>query len=91
VNHPCDSTRKARLHLGHVVDKSTGGTDDPANLRAICSICNKGVSNATLTRPDLQKLLIPIRRATSQDQLEVLQWLIKKFPKQAAEKTKDAK
>ncbi|TAN85338.1 MAG: hypothetical protein EPN14_01240 [Gallionella sp.] len=32
--------------------------------------------------------LIHIRRATSQDQLEVLQWLIKKFPKQTAEKIK---
>jgi hypothetical protein len=70
------------------VDKSMGGTDDPSNLRAICSVCNEGASNATLTRPDLQKLLIQVRRAASQDQLEVLQWLINKFPKQAAEKTK---
>ncbi|MEI7611452.1 MAG: HNH endonuclease [Betaproteobacteria bacterium] len=83
--HPYDTTRKTRLHLGHVIDKSVGGSDDPSNLRAICSVCNEGASNATLTRPDLQKLLIQVRRATSQDQLEVLRWLIKKFPKQAAE------
>lgn len=83
--HPYDTTRKTRLHLGHVIDKSMGGTDDPSNLRAICSVCNEGASNATLTRPDLQKLLIQVRRATSQDQLEVLLWLIKKFPKQVAE------
>ena len=86
-SHPYDTTRKTRLHLGHIIDKSMGGTDDP-NLRAICSVCNEGASNATLTRPDLQKLLIQIRRATSPDQLEVLQWLINKFPKQAAEKIK---
>jgi hypothetical protein len=86
--HPYDLTRKTRLHLGHVIDKSMGGTDDPSNLRAICSVCNEGASNATLTRPDLHKLLIQVRRATSQDQLELLQWLIKKFPKQAAEKLK---
>ena len=86
--HPYDTTRKTRLHLGHVIDKSMGGTDDPSNLRAICSVCNEGASNATLTRPDLQKLLIQVRRATSQDQLEVLQWLIKKFPKQTAEQIK---
>ena len=86
--HPYDPSRKTRLHLGHVIDKSMGGTDDPSNLRAICSVCNEGASNATLTRPDLQKLLIQIRRATSLDQLEVLQWLLKKFPKQAAEKLK---
>lgn len=81
--HPYDSTRKTRLHLGHVIDKSMGGTDDPSNLRAICSVCNEGASNATLTRPDLQKLLIQVRRATSQDQLEVMRWLMKKFPKQS--------
>jgi hypothetical protein len=86
--HPYDPTRKTRLHLGHVIDKSVGGTDDPTNLRAICSVCNEGASNATLMRPDLQKLLIQVRRATSQDQLEVLHWLIKKFPKQAVEKSK---
>jgi hypothetical protein len=79
--HPYDVTRKTRLHLGHVIDKSMGGLDDPSNLRAICSVCNEGASNATLTRPDLQKLLIQVRRATSQDQIEVLRWLLKKFPK----------
>lgn len=89
--HPYDTTRKTRLHLGHIIDKSMGGTDAPSNLRAICSVCNEGASNATLTRPDLQKLLIQVRRATSQDQLEVLQWLIKKFPKQTTEQIKPPK
>lgn len=81
--HPFDSTRKTRLHLGHIVDKSMGGSDDASNLRAICSVCNEGASNVTLTRPDLQKLLIQVRRATVKDQLAVLDWLIKKFPQQA--------
>lgn len=78
--HPYDATRKTRLHLGHIIDKSMGGSDEPVNLRAVCSVCNEGASNATLTRPDLQKLLIQVRRATSQDQLTVLRWLQKKFP-----------
>lgn len=86
--HPYDLSRNTRLHLGHVIDKSMGGTDDPANLRAICSVCNEGASNATLMRPDLQKLLIQVRRATSQDQLELMKWLITKFPKQAGETIK---
>ncbi|MDR0563350.1 MAG: HNH endonuclease [Azoarcus sp.] len=92
--HPYDSSRKTRLHLGHIIDKSMGGTDDAANLRAICSVCNEGASNATLMRPDLMKLLTQIRRATSADQLEVMKWLIGKFPKQANEttgKTHDSK
>lgn len=79
-DHPYDATRKTRLHLGHIIDKSLGGTDDPVNLRAICSVCNEGASNATLTRPDLQKLLVQVRRATVQDQREVLRWQQKKFP-----------
>ena len=78
--HPYDPTRKTRLHLGHVIDKSMGGADDASNLRAICSVCNEGASNATLPRPDLQKLLIQVRRATATDQREVLRWLLKKFP-----------
>jgi hypothetical protein len=83
--HPYDPTRKTRLHIGHIIDKSKGGIDEPSNLRAICSICNEGAQNATLIRPDLKQLLIQIRRATSADQLEVLKWLIAKFPKQATE------
>ena len=83
--HPYDSTRKTRLHIGHIIDKSKGGSDVPANLRAICSVCNEGAQNATLIRPDLKQLLIQIRRATSADQIEALKWLIAKFPKQAAD------
>ena len=80
--HPYDPTRKTRLHIGHIIDKSQGGTDDAANLRAVCSVCNEGASNLTLTRPDLLKLMTQIRRATSKDQLSALEWLVKKFPKQ---------
>jgi hypothetical protein len=79
--HPYDVNRKTRLHIGHIIDKSKGGTDDPANLRATCSVCNEGAQNATLIRPDLKQLLVQVRRATANDQLEVLQWLQKKFPK----------
>ncbi|MDR2043810.1 MAG: HNH endonuclease [Clostridium sp.] len=83
--HPYDSTRKTRLHIGHIIDKSMGGTDDPSNLRALCSVCNEGAANLTLDRPSHEKLLIQVRRATGADQLKVLEWLIKKFPKQARE------
>lgn len=80
--HPYDSSRKTRLHIGHIVDKSMGGTDDPSNLRALCSVCNEGAANLTLDRPSHEKLLIQIRRATGADQLKVLEWLVKKFPAQ---------
>lgn len=77
--HPYDSSRKTRLHIGHIIDKSQGGTDDPSNLRALCSVCNEGASNLTLDRPSAQKLLIQIRRAKGSDQLAVLEWLEKKY------------
>lgn len=86
--HPYDPTRKTRLHIGHIVDKSMGGTDDPSNLRALCSICNEGAKNLTTDRPSTRKLLIQIRRATGADQIEVLRWLITKFPKDAADMLK---
>ena len=79
--HPYDLTRRTRLHMGHIIDKSLGGGDDPSNLRAICSVCNEGAANVTLDRPSARKLLIQVRRAAASDQLEVLEWLKKKFPK----------
>lgn len=78
-SHPYDKARKTRLHIGHVLDKSLGGNDEPNNLKAICSVCNEGASNVTLQRPDLTKLLVQVRRATAKDQLELLSWLKRKF------------
>jgi hypothetical protein len=89
--HPEDPTRRTRLHLGHIIDKSLGGTDDASNLRAVCSVCNEGASNITLQRPTAHKLLVQIRRAPGNDQLDVLKWLIAKFPKQAASLAKPSK
>ena len=82
--HPYDPGRKTRLHIGHVIDKSMGGTDDRGNLRAICSVCNEGAKNLTTDRPSARKLLIQLRRATGADQLAVLDWLLKKYPQRGA-------
>ncbi|MCO6491971.1 MAG: HNH endonuclease [Phaeodactylibacter sp.] len=60
--HPYDTARKTRLHIGHIIDKSEGGTDEASNLRAICSVCNEGASNLTLPRPSDLKLLAQIRQ-----------------------------
>ena len=81
--HPYDSGRKTRLHIGHIIDKSMGGSDEYSNLRAICSVCNEGASNLTLNRPQAIKLLAQARRAPTTDQLDLLNWLITKFPTQA--------
>jgi hypothetical protein len=83
--HPYDEGRKTRLHIGHIIDKSLGGSDEPSNLRALCSVCNEGASNLTLIRPNSQNVLIQLRRSPSAAQLEVLSWLISKFPSQSKE------
>ncbi len=79
--HPFDG-RPARMQLGHIIDKTKGGSDETDNLRLLCSVCNEGASNLTLVRPDLRSLLTQTRRAPNKVQLTVLSWLIKKFPQQ---------
>jgi 5-methylcytosine-specific restriction endonuclease McrA len=78
--HPDDGGRKTRIQVGRIVARFRGGSDDPTNLRAICSVCNDGLRRLTLDRPSSRELLIQIRRATGTDQIEVLRWLVKKFP-----------
>ena len=81
--HQYDNSRKTRLHISHIIDKTQGGSDDPSNLRALCSVCNEGAANLTLDRPSYEKLLTQVRRATGADQLRILEWLIKKYPNQS--------
>lgn len=79
--HPDNSGRKTRLHIGHIVDKSMGGSDEPGNLRAVCSVCNEGASNQTLDPPSRIKLMTQVRRAAVADQLALLDWLKAKYSK----------
>jgi hypothetical protein len=71
--------RKVRLTLGHIVDKSKGGEDVPANLRAVCTNCNEGLQNTSPPKPDLLHLKAQMRRAKIDDQEEILKWLLGKF------------
>ena len=89
--HPYDAGRKTRLHIGHITDKTMGGEDDPSMLRALCSVCNEGASNLTLNRPQAIKLLAQVRRAPTADQLDILKWIIQKFPKQTEKLLKEIK
>jgi 5-methylcytosine-specific restriction endonuclease McrA len=78
---PFHPTRTVRLTMGHILDKSKGGKDEPGNLRAVCTNCNEGLQNAAPAKPDRIQLLAQIRRATIDDQKVVLEWLQKKFEK----------
>ena|SRR6185437_12009908 len=86
---PYDPSRSISLRIAHVLGKEDGGLEELPNLRAICSVCNEGARNLTLDRPSLQKLLIQVRRATGADQVQVLSWLVRKFPKQAQKLLKE--
>lgn len=76
---PFHPDRKVRLTLGHIIDKSKGGSDEPSNLRAICTNCNEGLQNTSLPSPDRVHLLSQVRRGTVDDQLAVLEWLEEKY------------
>jgi hypothetical protein len=80
--HPFDPTKKMRLHIEYIVDKSEGGSDDPENLRAFCSACNEGRANLSLPRLPSDQLLMQLRRAAGVDQVKVLEWLVHKYPRQ---------
>ena len=76
---PFESTRTVRLTMGHIIDKSKGGSDTSNNLRAICTNCNEGLQNISPPKPDRLHLITQVRRATIDDQLYLLEWLERKF------------
>jgi len=76
---PYQPERTIRLTLGHIVDKSKGGTDDVSNLRALCTNCNEGLHNISPPKPSQVDLLTYLRRATREDQKAALKWLLSKF------------
>lgn len=76
---PDNPNRKIRLHIGHIKDRSHGGTDDLGNLRALCTTCNQGAKNLTQEPPSWTFLLAQIRRAPVKDQKKALDWLQRKF------------
>ncbi|MCG3771894.1 MAG: Type-2 restriction enzyme KpnI [Nitrosomonadaceae bacterium] len=79
--YPDNPFKKVRLHIGHRIPKSQGGPDTPENLEAVCSVCNEGLQNITIPRPEALELLVQIRRSTKAVQLEALQWLEGKYRK----------
>ena len=76
---PYREGRKVHLVMGHIIDKSKGGEDTPNNLRAVCSNCNEGLQAISPPKPNRLELLKQIRRATIDDQMHVLEWLIAKY------------
>jgi hypothetical protein len=82
--YPDNPHKKVRLHIGHRIPKSQGGADTPENLEAVCSLCNEGLQNITIPRPEALDLLVQIRRSTKAVQLEALKWLEGKYRKKSS-------
>lgn len=76
-----ETGRKARLHIGHIKDKSLGGKDELDNLRALCSTCNQGAKNLTTEKPTALWLKAQVRRAGQDEQRAVYEMLRGKFGK----------
>jgi hypothetical protein len=83
--NPLRPGRKIQLVMGHIIDKSKGGEDTPNNLRAICSNCNEGLQAISPPKPRRIELMKQLRRATIDDQLHALDWLLAKFGKRRSE------
>jgi len=75
---PLDAQRRVTLHIDHI---DPDGPSDDANLRVCCSACNAGRSNLLVSQPTI-RLLAQIRRAPREQQLEIFDWLKRKFDKQ---------
>lgn len=71
--------RNVRLHVGHIIHRNHGGSDELSNLRTLCSRCNQGAKHLTQRPPDYTHLLGQIRSSSRDVQLEVLEWLKNKF------------
>ncbi|HRQ73972.1 MAG TPA: HNH endonuclease [Phycisphaerales bacterium] len=76
----CEPGKKCRLEIDHVIPISQGGTDDEHNLRAVCHAYNKDKANLKVpTSRDAISAMALIRRQPRNVQLEVYEFLAKKF------------
>ena len=78
---PLHPGQKIRLTMGHIIDKSKGGSDQPNNLKAVCTNCNEGLQNTAPPKPSRIELLKQVRRSNIEDQLHLLDWLLQKYGK----------
>lgn len=44
--HVCQECGGYATHCDHIVSRAMGGSDDPSNLRALCSDCNLAKGNS---------------------------------------------
>ena len=71
------------LRVGYLARNDESVKNSALDLKTLCPDCDEGFATAKLLpRMNAQELLVQVRRATVADQIEVLKWLLKKYPKQ---------
>lgn len=76
----CEPGKRCRLEIDHILPISQGGTDDPSNLRAVCSYFNK--DKADVLKPASGhsiSAIAMIRKLPRDVQREVYVFLQRKF------------
>jgi hypothetical protein len=73
------TNRMARLEITQIKDMRHAGKDGLANLRALCSTCNRGAKNITAKKPTARWLVSLIGQSNQDEQLAVLKSLGKKL------------
>lgn len=77
---PCEPGKKVRFQIDHIVPISQGGTDKESNLRTTCVYYNKEKANILRTASIHSiSALAMIRKLPRDVQIEVYEWLRKKF------------
>lgn len=70
------------MRVGHIARNDESAKNSAADLKTLCPDCDDGFAAAKLLpRMNSRELLIQVRRATVADQIEVLKWLLTKYPK----------
>lgn len=76
---PIRPERKARLQIDHIKPVTQGGTNEPDNLRVLCTACNQSKSNVEPASETAINLLARIGRAPRATQREVFEKLKQRF------------
>ena len=71
--------KRVRLEVDHIDPKMAGGSEEMTNLRTLCDVCNGGMQEGAPIPISTRQLLSAVRRASRDDQLEVLLALRKRF------------
>lgn len=69
--HCKGKSKDTRLHVHHLVYRSNGGSDDEANLLALCETCHRGVHDNSIVLKKIGKRKGQLNHATQMNSIRV--------------------